>query len=175
VNAPADFMARALRLAERGRYTTFPNPRVGCVVLRDGVVVGEGFHQRAGEAHAEVHALQAAGETRGTELFVTLEPCSHQGRTPPCADALIAAGVRKVWVAMQDPNPLVAGRGIAKLRAAGIEVEVGLLEAQAQALNRGFVSRMRRGRPWPLFLAVARRRLRFTSATQSGRRGGVLP
>lgn len=141
-------MARALRLAERGRYTTFPNPRVGCVVLRDGAVVGEGFHERAGEPHAEVHALQAAGETRGTELFVTLEPCSHQGRTPPCADALIAAGVRKVWVAMQDPNPLVAGRGIEKLRAAGIEVEVGLLEAQAQALNRGFVSRMRRGRPW---------------------------
>lgn len=146
---PAHFMAQALRLAGRGRYTTFPNPRVGCVVVRDGQVVGEGWHERTGEAHAEVHALCLAGDKAcGAELFVTLEPCSHQGRTPPCADALIAAGIRRAWVAMQDPNPLVAGQGIARLREAGIEVEVGLLQAAARELNRGFVSRMERGRPF---------------------------
>lgn len=145
----AHFMAQALRLAERGRYTTFPNPRVGCVIVRDGKPIGEGWHRRAGEAHAEVHALRGAGDkARGAELFVTLEPCSHQGRTPPCANALIAAGVRKVWVAMQDPNPRVAGQGIARLREAGITVEVGLLEVAARELNRGFVSRMERGRPF---------------------------
>lgn len=145
----AAFMGQALHLAERGIYTTHPNPRVGCVIVADGAVIGEGAHLRAGEPHAEVHALRAAGErARGAELFVTLEPCSHHGRTPPCADALIAAGVRKVWVAMRDPNPEVSGRGIEKLRAAGIEVETGLLEGEAQKLNRGFVSRMTRGRPW---------------------------
>ncbi|NGY03486.1 bifunctional diaminohydroxyphosphoribosylaminopyrimidine deaminase/5-amino-6-(5-phosphoribosylamino)uracil reductase RibD [Solimonas terrae] len=142
-------MAHALRLAERGIYTTQPNPRVGCVIVADGLVVGEGAHLRAGEPHAEVYALRMAGErARGAELFVTLEPCSHHGRTPPCADALIAAGVRKVTVAMVDPNPQVSGRGIARLRAAGIEVETGLLEGEAGKLNRGFVSRMTRGRPW---------------------------
>ncbi|TJY61164.1 bifunctional diaminohydroxyphosphoribosylaminopyrimidine deaminase/5-amino-6-(5-phosphoribosylamino)uracil reductase RibD [Sinimarinibacterium sp. CAU 1509] len=142
-------MARALQLGERGRMTTHPNPRVGCVIVRDDKVVGEGFHQRAGEAHAEVHALAAAGElARGAEMFVTLEPCSHHGRTPPCADAVIAAGLRKVWVAMQDPNPEVAGRGIERLRAAGIEVEVGMMQAAAEQLNRGFVKRMRAQRPW---------------------------
>lgn len=142
-------MARALRLAEHGCLTTHPNPRVGCVVVRDGVVVGEGWHERAGEPHAEVHALCAAGErARGSELFVSLEPCCHHGRTPPCADAVIAAGVRKVWVAMSDPNPKVAGQGIARLRAAGIEVVDGLMESEARALNRGFVSRMTRRRPW---------------------------
>jgi diaminohydroxyphosphoribosylaminopyrimidine deaminase/5-amino-6-(5-phosphoribosylamino)uracil reductase len=142
-------MARALRLAERGRYTTHPNPRVGCVIVRDGEVVGEGFHERAGEPHAEVHALRMAGErARGAEMFVTLEPCSHHGRTPPCVDAVLAAGLRKVWVAMQDPNPQVAGRGIARLREAGIEVETGLLQQDAEILNRGFLSRMRSGRPW---------------------------
>jgi diaminohydroxyphosphoribosylaminopyrimidine deaminase/5-amino-6-(5-phosphoribosylamino)uracil reductase len=142
-------MARALRLAECGRLTTHPNPRVGCVIVRDGVVVGEGYHQRAGEAHAEVYALAAAGEqARGAEMFVTLEPCSHHGRTPPCADAVIAAGLRKVWVAMQDPNPEVAGAGIERLRAAGIQVEVGLMQAAAEQLNRGFVQRMRAQRPW---------------------------
>lgn len=145
----AALMAQALRLAERGLYTTHPNPRVGCVIVRDGEVIGEGAHLRAGEPHAEVYALRMAGErARGAELFVTLEPCSHHGRTPPCADALIAAGVRKVWVAMSDPNPEVSGRGIARLRAAGIEVETGLLESDAQKLNRGFVSRMTRSRPW---------------------------
>jgi diaminohydroxyphosphoribosylaminopyrimidine deaminase/5-amino-6-(5-phosphoribosylamino)uracil reductase len=142
-------MARALRLAERGRYTTHPNPRVGCVIVRDGEVVGEGFHQRAGEPHAEVHALRMAGtRARGAAMFVTLEPCSHHGRTPPCVEAVIAAGLRKVWVAMQDPNPRVAGRGIEKLREAGIEVECGLGAAEAEALNRGFLARMRGGRPW---------------------------
>lgn len=142
-------MAQALRLAERGIYSTQPNPRVGCVIVRDGEVIGEGAHLRAGEPHAEVHALRMAGErAAGADLLVTLEPCSHHGRTPPCADALIAAGVRKVWVAMTDPNPEVSGRGIAKLRAAGIEVETGLLESDARKLNRGFVSRMTRGRPW---------------------------
>jgi diaminohydroxyphosphoribosylaminopyrimidine deaminase/5-amino-6-(5-phosphoribosylamino)uracil reductase len=145
----AQFMARALRLAERGRYTTHPNPRVGCVIVRDGEVVGEGFHERAGEPHAEVHALRMAGDrARGAGMFVTLEPCSHHGRTPPCAEAVIAAGLRQVWVAMQDPHPQVAGRGIAGLREAGIEVETGLLQKDAEILNRGFLSRMRRGRPW---------------------------
>lgn len=142
-------MQRALELAARGLYTTTPNPRVGCVIVRDGVVVGEGFHERAGEAHAEARALRAAGErARGATVYLTLEPCAHQGRTPPCADALIAAGVTRVVAAMRDPNPLVAGGGFDKLRAAGIAVESGLLEAEAHALNIGFVSRMTRGRPW---------------------------
>lgn len=145
----AAYMAQALRLAERGRYTTCPNPRVGCVIVRDDVVVGRGWHERAGQAHAEVMALQDAGErARGADLYVTLEPCSHHGRTPPCADAVVAAGIRRVWAAMPDPNPLVAGRGIEGLRAAGIEVQVGVLETAARELNRGFVSRMARGRPF---------------------------
>lgn len=147
--AAAYFMAQALRLAERGRASTQPNPRVGCVIVRDGAVVASGFHERAGQSHAEVHALRAAGErARGAELFVTLEPCCHHGRTPPCVDALIAAGVRKVWIAMQDPNPKVAGQGVEQLRAAGIEVEIGLMQNAAQQLNRGFVSRMTRERPF---------------------------
>jgi diaminohydroxyphosphoribosylaminopyrimidine deaminase/5-amino-6-(5-phosphoribosylamino)uracil reductase len=148
-------MRRALALAERGLYTTTPNPRVGCVIADEGVVAGEGFHARAGEPHAEVHALRAAGEraARAT-LYVTLEPCSHSGRSPPCADALIAAGVARVVIAMQDPNPLVAGRGAARLRAAGIAVETGLLEHEARELNIGFVARMTRGTPW-LRLKVA--------------------
>ena len=146
---PEIYMARALQLAEKGRHSTQPNPRVGCVIVRDDVVVGEGFHERAGEPHAEVHALRMAGDkARGADVFVTLEPCSHFGRTPPCADGLVAAGVRKVWAAMQDPNPEVAGKGLERLRAAGIEVECGLMQAQAQALNRGFVMRMTRGRPF---------------------------
>lgn len=147
--AAAEYMARALQLAEQGRCSTHPNPRVGCVIVKDGRVIGEGAHLRAGEPHAEVHALRAAGAAaRGAELYVTLEPCSHQGRTPPCADALIAAGVAKVYVASIDPNPKVAGSGVQRLREAGIAVETGLLEAPAQALNRGFFSRMQRGRPW---------------------------
>ena len=143
-------MARALQLAALGRYSTFPNPRVGAVVVTaDGEVVGEGWHQRAGEAHAEVFALRAAGErARGADLYVTLEPCSHHGRTPPCADAVIAAGIRRVVVAMQDPNPLVSGGGLDRLRAAGVVVETGVMQAAALKLNRGFVSRMERGRPF---------------------------
>ena len=149
-------MARALQLAEKGLWTTSPNPRVGCVLLRDGEIVGEGWHEKAGEPHAEVHALRAAGErARGATAYVTLEPCSHTGRTPPCAKALIAAGVTRVVAAMTDPNPLVAGQGLALLQAAGIETVSGLLENQAQALNIGFVSRMTRGRPWLRLKAAA--------------------
>ncbi len=148
-------MARALQLAELGLWTTSPNPRVGCVVVRDGEMVGEGWHAKAGEPHAEVHALHAAGDrARGATAYVTLEPCSHYGRTPPCAEALIAAGVSRVVCAMTDPNPLVAGKGLAMLQAAGIETASGLLEGEARELNIGFVSRMTRGRPW-LRLKVA--------------------
>lgn len=144
------WMSRALREAERGRYTTHPNPRVGCVLVKQGELLAAGFHQRAGEPHAERVALAElpTAAAKGATCYVTLEPCSHTGRTGPCADALIEAGVTRVLVAMQDPNPLVAGAGIARLRAAGIEVEVGLLEAQARALNPGFISRFERGRPW---------------------------
>ncbi len=143
------WMARALRLAERGRYTTDPNPRVGCVLVRDGEVVGEGWHRRAGAPHAEIEALRAAGSAaRGAACYVTLEPCCHHGRTPPCTEALIEAGVRRVVAAMEDPNPRVAGRGLARLRAAGIEITCGVLAEEAKRLNRGFVSRHRRGRPW---------------------------
>ncbi len=142
-------MARALRLAERGLYTTMPNPRVGCVLVRDGEVVGEGWHEKAGEPHAEVHALRAAAaKARGATAYVSLEPCSHHGRTPPCANALIDAGVERVVAAMRDPNPEVSGRGIELLTLAGVRAEVGLMQAEAQALNPGFVSRMTRGRPW---------------------------
>lgn len=148
-------MARALQLAEQGLWTTSPNPRVGCVLVRDGRIVGEGWHERAGEPHAEVHALRAAGElARGATAYVTLEPCSHHGRTPPCAEALVAAGVTRVVAAMRDPNPLVAGSGLAMLQAAGIETACGLLENEARELNIGFVARMTRGRPW-LRLKVA--------------------
>ncbi len=143
------FMARALRLARRGLYTTDPNPRVGCVIVRDGAVVGEGWHRRAGEPHAEIHALREAGEAaRGATAYVTLEPCCHHGRTPPCSQALIEAGVARVVAAMEDPNPRVAGQGLRALRDAGIEAESGLLAEQAEALNPGFVQRMRHGRPW---------------------------
>jgi len=148
---PADqeFMCRALALAERGLFTTTPNPRVGCVIVRDGAVVGEGFHERAGGPHAETNALGAAGaRAEGATAYVTLEPCSHHGRTPPCADALIAAKVRRVVVATGDPNPKVAGEGFARLRAGGVEVATGLLEEDARELNIGFVSRLTRGRPW---------------------------
>lgn len=142
-------MARALELADRGRFSADPNPRVGCVLVRDGEIVGEGLHWRAGEPHAEVNALRAAGEAarRGT-VYVTLEPCSHDGRTPPCTEALIQAGVARVVIAMQDPNPRVCGGGMKALRAAGIEVETGVLEAEARALNPGFVQRMEQARPW---------------------------
>jgi diaminohydroxyphosphoribosylaminopyrimidine deaminase / 5-amino-6-(5-phosphoribosylamino)uracil reductase len=142
-------MSRALELAARGLFTTDPNPRVGCVVARDGMVLGESWHVRAGEAHAEVLALRAAGpQARGATVYVTLEPCSHTGRTPPCADALIAAGVGRVVCCSVDPNPRVAGGGIERLRAAGIDVSVGELAAPARDLNIGFFSRFERGRPF---------------------------
>jgi len=143
------FMARALQLARRGLNTTTPNPRVGCVIVRDGQVVGEGWHERAGEPHAEVHALrEAAEQASGATAYVSLEPCSHHGRTPPCAEALVQSKVARVVAAMQDPNPRVAGSGLARLRAAGIQTACGLLAAQARELNIGFVWRMERGRPW---------------------------
>ncbi len=142
-------MARALRLAERGAFTTKPNPMVGCVLAKGDEVVGEGWHQRAGGAHAEVLALQAAGDNaRGATAYVTLEPCSHVGRTAPCADALVAAGIVRVVGAMRDPNPLVDGGGFERLRAAGVVVDVGLMETLARQLNHGFLSRIERGRPW---------------------------
>ncbi|WP_428605897.1 bifunctional diaminohydroxyphosphoribosylaminopyrimidine deaminase/5-amino-6-(5-phosphoribosylamino)uracil reductase RibD [Sedimenticola sp.] len=143
------FMSRAIQLAEQGLYTTHPNPRVGCVLVRDGEIVGEGFHRRAGEPHAERNALAEAGErARGATAYVTLEPCCHHGKTPPCSDGLIEAGVARVVVAMTDPNPLVAGQGIAQLEAAGIRVDQGVMAAQAMALNPGFIARMTRGRPF---------------------------
>jgi len=152
------FMARALQLAQRGLCGTTPNPRVGCVVVRDGLLIGEGWHERAGLPHAEAAALLAivgaGGTAKGATCYITLEPCSHFGRTPPCADALIEAGVARVVAAMTDPNPLVAGQGMARLAAAGIDVASGLLAAEARELNIGFVSRMTRGRPW-LRLKVA--------------------
>ncbi|RUL71486.1 bifunctional diaminohydroxyphosphoribosylaminopyrimidine deaminase/5-amino-6-(5-phosphoribosylamino)uracil reductase RibD [Dyella choica] len=142
-------MAQALRLAEQGLYTTQPNPRVGCVIAHGERVVGQGWHEHAGEPHAEVHALREAGEqARAATAFVTLEPCAHHGRTPPCADALVAAGIRRVVIAAEDPFPQVAGQGIAKLRAAGIEVESGLMREAARELNIGFFSRIERHRPW---------------------------
>lgn len=145
----SQWMAQALQLAERGLYTTSPNPRVGCVLVKDGQLIGSGWHVKAGEPHAEVHALREAGAAaRGATAYVTLEPCSHHGRTPPCADALVEAGVARVVAAMQDPNPLVAGQGIARLSAAGIEVAFGLMEAPARELNIGFVKRMTQGLPW---------------------------
>jgi diaminohydroxyphosphoribosylaminopyrimidine deaminase / 5-amino-6-(5-phosphoribosylamino)uracil reductase len=142
-------MVRALELARRGLYSTPPNPAVGCVLVRWGQVVGEGFHQRAGEPHAEIVALHEAGiAARGSTAYVTLEPCSHHGRTPPCADALIAAGVRRVVVAMRDPNPRVDGSGLERIEAASILTAHGLLAHEAAEINRGFVRRMVTGRPW---------------------------
>jgi diaminohydroxyphosphoribosylaminopyrimidine deaminase/5-amino-6-(5-phosphoribosylamino)uracil reductase len=142
-------MSRALQLARRGLYTTDPNPRVGCVIAAGGEVVGEGWHERAGGPHAEVAALAAAGErARGATVYVTLEPCCHHGRTPPCVESLIEAGVGRVVAAMQDPNPVVAGRGFERLRASGIAVDCGVLAAEAAALNPGFVKRMMTGRPF---------------------------
>ncbi|MFO1344880.1 MAG: bifunctional diaminohydroxyphosphoribosylaminopyrimidine deaminase/5-amino-6-(5-phosphoribosylamino)uracil reductase RibD [Rhodocyclaceae bacterium] len=154
--ADHEFMARALRLAESGLYSATPNPRVGCVLVRDGSIVGEGWHEKAGGPHAEVHALQSAGDlARGAAAYVTLEPCSHHGRTPPCCEALLAAGIERVVAAMQDPNPLVAGQGLAWLRDAGLAVDCGLLANEARELNIGFVSRMERGRPWVRLKAAA--------------------
>lgn len=148
----ADGIGLALQWASKGMFITTPNPRVGCVIVKNNRVIGEGFTQPAGHAHAEVQALNDAAsrgeDVRGATVYVTLEPCSHYGRTPPCADALIRAGVGRVVAAVADPNPLVAGQGTAKLRAAGIEVECGVLEQQATEMNIGFMSRMRSGKPW---------------------------
>ena len=145
----AHYMARALELARKGLYSTHPNPRVGCVIVRDGRVIGEGWHVRAGEPHAEVHALRQAGElARDATVYVTLEPCSHFGRTPPCAEALVQAGVARVVVAMRDPNPQVAGRGLLRLLDAGIAVHSGVLESEARLLNQGFLKRMEHGLPF---------------------------
>ncbi len=144
----AVYMARALNLAKKGLYTTSPNPRVGCVLVKNDQIIAEGWHVRAGQGHAEVEALKQTSAAEGATAYVTLEPCSHYGRTPPCCDALIKAGIKKVVVAMQDPNPLVAGNGLKKLQAAGIEVLCGILENDAKALNRGFIKRMLSGKPF---------------------------
>ena len=144
-----EWMARALQLAQRGLYTTTPNPRVGCLIVRDGAVVGEGWHERAGAPHAEINALAAAGErARGATAYVTLEPCHHYGRTPPCDEALIAAGITRVVAAMRDPDPRTAGLGLERIIQAGVAVASGVLEAEARELNIGFVARLTGGRPW---------------------------
>ncbi len=142
------FMARALYLAKKGRYTTKPNPCVGCVIVKDNKIIAEGWHVRAGQGHAEVEALKNTQNAQGATAYVTLEPCSHYGRTPPCAEALIKAGVTRVVIAMQDPNPLVAGKGVALLKHAGIHVVCGVLASEAQALNTGFISRMTTAKPY---------------------------
>ncbi len=143
------WMQQAIELARRGQYSTKPNPNVGCVIVKDGKLIGEGFHPKAGQPHAEVFALRAAGEqAQGATAYVTLEPCAHYGRTPPCAKGLVAAGVAKVVVACPDPNPLVAGKGVQILRDAGIQVEVGVLEQQAHQLNLGFLKAMATGLPY---------------------------
>jgi len=150
MSAPRDafYMAQAISLAKKGRYTTDPNPRVGCVLVRDDAVIGQGWHVKAGQGHAEVEALKNLPDAKGATAYVTLEPCSHQGRTPPCCDALIKAGVSRVVAAMQDPNPKVSGSGLEKLKEAGIEVVCGVLQEDALALNRGFIKRMTNNRPF---------------------------
>lgn len=148
---PADhsFMSQALKLARKGLYTTHPNPRVGCVIVRDGHVIGRGYHIQPGCEHAEINAIKdASGDIAGSDVYVTLEPCSHTGKTPPCAEALVNSGVKRVVAAMQDPNPDVAGRGLALLQNQGIEVGVGLLESDARSLNPGFIMRMEQKRPF---------------------------
>ena len=159
IHNDSEGIARALQLALKGLVITSPNPRVGCVIFKDGRIVGEGFTQPAGQAHAEVQALNDAAakgaDVRGATVYVTLEPCSHYGRTPPCADALVRAGVGRVVAAIADPNPLVAGQGLAKLTAVGIETTCGVMEKQARELNIGFFSRMQRGRPWVRMKAAA--------------------
>jgi diaminohydroxyphosphoribosylaminopyrimidine deaminase/5-amino-6-(5-phosphoribosylamino)uracil reductase len=148
-SADQTFMARAILLAKKGQFTTHPNPRVGCVIVKDNKIIGEGFHQRAGYAHAEINAINAATESlENATAYVTLEPCSHTGKTPPCADALVESGISRVVIAMQDPNPQVAGQGIKKLKDAGIVVDMGILETEASGLNPGFIKRMEKGLPW---------------------------
>jgi diaminohydroxyphosphoribosylaminopyrimidine deaminase / 5-amino-6-(5-phosphoribosylamino)uracil reductase len=147
------FMRRAIALAERGRYSVSPNPMVGCVIVRDGEVIGEGFHERAGEVHAEVAALRGCPESAGSTIYVTLEPCSHHGRTPPCADAVIAARPARVVVAMRDPHDVVDGRGIEAMRAAGVIVDTGVLENEARQMNEKFVWAVTRKLPFVLLKA----------------------
>lgn len=143
------FMAHAIQLAKKGWFTTSPNPRVGCLIVKEGEILGEGWHEKAGCAHAEVNALKAAGDnSKGATAYVSLEPCSHTGKTPPCAKALIEAGISRVVFGMQDPNPAVAGRGLQMLKDAGIEVIGPVLEADAKSLNRGFIQRMQSNKPW---------------------------
>jgi len=149
VSKDSIYMARAIQLAKKGIYTTDPNPRVGCVLVKDDVIVGEGWHERAGGPHAEINAIEQAGDNvQGATAYVTLEPCCHQGRTPPCSQALIDAGVKRIVAAMQDPNPAVSGNGLKQCQQAGIDTEVGLMSEQAEVLNPGFNMRMRNGRPW---------------------------
>lgn len=147
------FMRRALELAERGRYSVSPNPMVGCVLTRDGAIVSEGWHVRAGEAHAEIQALQACEDARGTTMYVTLEPCTHQGRTPPCVDAIVSAGITRVVIATRDPHDVVNGRGIERLRSAGIDVKAGVLEDEARRLNEKFLHAIATKRPFILLKA----------------------
>ena len=142
------YMAKAIALAKKGRYTTDPNPRVGCVLVKDNKIIAEGWHKRAGQEHAEINALEQVTDVKGSTAYVTLEPCSHYGKTPPCCDALIKAKVARVVVAMQDPNPLVAGKGLKKLQQAEIEVDCGVLEKDAALLNQGFIKRMTQGLPF---------------------------
>lgn len=143
------YLARALQLAKKGRFTAMPNPNVGCVIVYNHQIVGEGYHIRAGEAHAEVHALRVAGDfSRGATAYVTLEPCSHYGKTPPCTTALINAGIKRVVIAMLDPNPYVAGRGLHILQKSGIEVQHSVMLSEAESINRGFLKRVRIGLPW---------------------------
>lgn len=149
LNQDQIWMRRAIELARQGQYSTKPNPNVGCVIVKDGIVIGEGFHPQAGQPHAEVFALRQAGEqARGATAYVTLEPCAHYGRTPPCAKGLVEAGVAKVVVACPDPNPLVAGKGVQILKDAGIEVDVGICEDEAHELNQGFLKAMATGMPY---------------------------
>ncbi len=150
-----EMMSKALKLAAKGRFTTSPNPTVGCVITRDGKIVGQGFTRPVGGNHAEIEALKRADDVSGATAYVSLEPCSHRGKTGPCADALIAAGIARVVIACEDPNPEVAGSGIKKLQAAGIQVESGLLEDQARDINRGFIKRHEQGLPWVLVKMAA--------------------
>ena len=153
--ADREMMSKALKLAAQGRFTTSPNPTVGCVIVADGEIVGQGFTRPAGGNHAEIEALHSAGDVTGATAYVSLEPCSHQGKTGPCVDALIAAGIARVVIACEDPNPQVAGSGITKLQAAGIQVDCGLLEDQAREINRGFIKRQEQGTPWVLVKMAA--------------------
>ena len=155
-NNDYQYMARALKLAEKGLYSAHPNPRVGCVIVKDDTIVAEAWHEKAGLPHAEVLALRQAGHAaRGADVYVNLEPCCHQGRTPPCTGFLIDAGVKRVVAAIEDPNPQVAGGGIENLRNVGIDVDVGIMRYEAEALNRGFLHRIRNGRPWVVLKVAA--------------------